>query len=376
MRSTRPPDDERGRAPAPTIGPRARRRRRALELARWAVTAAVVLGAVWLFRQLDLALLLATLRGADLRLLALAVGLNLTANLFARASRWRALLPPSPRTGRPPRALELAPILLAMQAALNVFPFRAGEAVRVLELRRRHGYAISALVSVTLAEKLVEATTIALYVVPVLTGLPGASAWVRTRSLGIALAALALATVAIVLLARATSRSLGSVPGGRADGRAPSSPPPLGRRLAGRAGDVLRTLGRPGAWARAGGWSIASDACDVAMILLCLRAVGVDQPFAAGCAILLAINLAIAIPSTPAQLGAFEAGALFALARLGVRPDVATAFALLYHAAHVVPTTLLGGLVLLFAKRERPRETPAPFAPRASAASGIDPPSP
>jgi hypothetical protein len=342
--STRPPDPKRD--PAPHARPRA------VEIARWAITFAVLVGAIWLFRQLDFRLLLATLEGADPRFLAAAIGINLTANLFARASRWRALLPPSPRTGERPRALELAPILLAMQAALNVFPFRAGEAVRVLELQRRHGYAVSALISVTLAEKLVEVTTIALYVIPVLLGLPGASAWVRTRSLGVAALSLVLGTIVLVWLARRWATRAST----------------LARAVAG-------VLGQPATWARAGAWSIVSDACDVTMILLCLRAVGVTQPIAAGCAILLAINLAIAIPSTPAQLGAFEAGALFALARLGVSRDVAAAFALLYHAAHVVPTTILGGIALLLARR-RAAPLPSTFAPRASAVSGIDPPPP
>lgn len=345
MTSTRPPDRKRDET--------RHARPRAVEIARWAVTCAVLIGAVWLFRRLDLRLLLATLRGADLRWLAAAIGINLTANLFARASRWRALLPSSPRTGRSPSALELAPILLAMQAALNVFPFRAGEAVRVLELQRRHRYPVATLVSVTLAEKLVEATTIALYVVPVLIFLPGAAAWVRTRSLGFALLALVLATLALVLLVRRWSERASTL-----------------------ARAAFGVLGRASTWTRASGWSLFSDACDVTMILLCLRAVGLRQPIAAGCAILLAINLAIAIPSTPAQLGAFEAGALFALARLGVEADVAAAFALLYHAAHVVPTTLLGGVALLLARRRPRDEVAKTFAPRASAVSGIDPPPP
>ncbi|MEO8361939.1 MAG: lysylphosphatidylglycerol synthase domain-containing protein [Vicinamibacteria bacterium] len=48
------------------------------------------------------------------------------------------------------------------------------------------------------------------------------------------------------------------------------------------------------------------------------------------------------MPSTPGQIGLIEAGAVFALVGLGVGPNRSLAFALLYHAAHLLPLTLLG----------------------------------
>jgi uncharacterized membrane protein YbhN (UPF0104 family) len=66
--------------------------------------------------------------------------------------------------------------------------------------------------------------------------------------------------------------------------------------------------------------------------------------------VLLSLNLAIAVPSTPAQVGAFELGASAPLALLGVPPERALAFALLYHVMQALPTTL-AGLPLLRAVR-------------------------
>jgi uncharacterized membrane protein YbhN (UPF0104 family) len=58
--------------------------------------------------------------------------------------------------------------------------------------------------------------------------------------------------------------------------------------------------------------------------------------------VLLSINLALLLPSTPANLGVLEAGAVLALTASGVGAELALAFALLYHAVHLVPGTVLG----------------------------------
>jgi len=56
------------------------------------------------------------------------------------------------------------------------------------------------------------------------------------------------------------------------------------------------------------------------------------------------VNLAIAIPAAPAQLGSHEAGTIVALGLLHVPTPDAVAFALLYHAAHVLPLLAAAGL--------------------------------
>jgi uncharacterized membrane protein YbhN (UPF0104 family) len=62
--------------------------------------------------------------------------------------------------------------------------------------------------------------------------------------------------------------------------------------------------------------------------------------------VLLAINAAILVPSTPAHLGIVEAAAGAALIALGVAPERALAGAVLYHAVQVLPSTVLGLAVL------------------------------
>ena len=77
----------------------------------------------------------------------------------------------------------------------------------------------------------------------------------------------------------------------------------------------------------------------------------------------LAVNLASALPSTPGQIGLIEAGAVFALVGLGVGPNHSPAFALLYHLAHLLPTTLLGLPLLLRLRWQETYPQGAPLAP-------------
>jgi uncharacterized membrane protein YbhN (UPF0104 family) len=80
---------------------------------------------------------------------------------------------------------------------------------------------------------------------------------------------------------------------------------------------------------------------DMLTVMAALRAVGAPYTFATAAFILLAINLAISVP-TPANSGTLELGALVALHALGVEPSKAIAFAVLYHAAQVLPILAIG----------------------------------
>ena len=87
------------------------------------------------------------------------------------------------------------------------------------------------------------------------------------------------------------------------------------------------------------GWS-----AEILMLHLVLGAVGLPDSAGVAALIVIAINVATAMPGVPANLGTFEAGVVFALAESGVGPDMALSFALLYHGLHMGPTVLVGGL--------------------------------
>src|SRR5262249_46787786 len=94
--------------------------------------------------------------------------------------------------------------------------------------------------------------------------------------------------------------------------------------------------------------------------MLVLYAVDIHLPIAAGLLILFTLNLAITLPSTPAQVGALEVGALAALDLLHVPSEPALAFALLYHALQVLPLIVAG--LALELRLVLGREPPGSFA--------------
>jgi uncharacterized protein (TIRG00374 family) len=321
-------------------GPRARPRgwlRRAIAIAVALALCALV------FRGVDWHGLLAELGHADLRLVGLAILLNLTLNSWARAARWRCLLGPLPHQGRAPGVVELAMLLFASQTVSTLLPARAGDALRVIEPRRRHGYSVGGLVAVHLVEKLLEVVVFALAAAAVAVALGDAAPPAVRRALWIFAAAVAAAVPLAWWLSIASPRAGGVRAAlGRGAGRLS---PRLAAGLSGfllRLGEALALLRAPRVWGRALAFSVLNDVADACMIGACLAAVGLHPPVAASFLALIALNVAITFPSTPGQLGVLEAGVVVALTALGAEKGAALAAALLYHASHLVPVTLLG----------------------------------
>jgi uncharacterized membrane protein YbhN (UPF0104 family) len=100
------------------------------------------------------------------------------------------------------------------------------------------------------------------------------------------------------------------------------------------------------------GWALAAWGCDLMTIASVLHALDVPVHLDAVLLVLLMVNLAVAVPAAPGNLGTFELGASFALTTLGVPTERAAAFALLYHGVQIVPLTAVWGIVSL-RKRER-----------------------
>jgi uncharacterized membrane protein YbhN (UPF0104 family) len=95
-------------------------------------------------------------------------------------------------------------------------------------------------------------------------------------------------------------------------------------------------------------------------VALCLAAVHAPVPLAAPPLVLLAMAVALAVPTMPAGVGTMEVAAVAALALLGIDPERALAFGLVYHATQVIPVTLLGldGIWLAASLRARLGQAP------------------
>jgi hypothetical protein len=296
------------------------RRARLVLAVRLAVLAAVVAGFAALLRGIDLSVLGAAIRRANLGIVLLAACLSF-ALMGWKALRVRVMLAPFARVG----ALRLYRYTILSCAASTLLPARAGEVVRVWLLVKRDQVPVRAAATVSATEKIFDALGMLLVVSPLLWLLPELPVWVP-RAIELVAAVVAAGLVAGWLLLRW---------GGRG--------PRLARYVPG-----LEVLRRPRGFAAALGFSLAMWLTDLAALQLVLVALDVQIPFGGSLLVLLAVNVAITLPAAPAHVGSFELGAVVALGLLHVGREEALAFALVYHAMQALPLAIIGLAELRF----------------------------
>jgi uncharacterized membrane protein YbhN (UPF0104 family) len=292
--------------------------RRAPRVALQLVVAALVIGGIAIaFRTVSVRDVVEALKAADFRLLLLGLPL-LALNFWFRSARFAELLGMPPAPNEPVRMTQFYGSVVLNHAANNVLPFRAGDLLRTRDFATR-GYSILSVALTQLVEKVVEGTTLVACVSPVLGVL-------FARRVGLMLAATAAAIpIAVWLFRRVRVFLMERRPGA----------PPLG----------LREL------VRATWWSVGADAMDVGLIYLCARSLGIDAELYRCLTVYAAVNVAIAVPSTPGHVGALEAGASLAMIAMGVPRPAALAFAVLYRVVQWVPVTAAGAVIWLFRGR-------------------------
>jgi hypothetical protein len=286
---------------------------------RWIAALSLLGAALWyLTRQVDPAALRAALAGADYRLVLLMTAGHLAVLVSLKAWRWRVML-------RPVRRLPfttLYPYVLAGYAVGNLFPARAGQAARVL-LLRRHAVPVAGAVGVLVVEEICNAAILGVIALPLpfLLELP-----VPVRvSLGVVSGG---ATVALALLV-----ALAVV--GRARGG-------WLRRLS----QGVAILGSARTAALVLALTVTIWLVDLGQIALAMAAVSIAPSYAGVALVLLFVNLTNALPATPGQLGLFEAGATAACVAVGATPEQGLAVGILYHMMQFIPDTAIGLAVL------------------------------
>jgi uncharacterized membrane protein YbhN (UPF0104 family) len=294
----------------------------------------VVTASIWMIRRLDLGTLGKAMGSAAWRPLVAAALLNFV-HLGFRTLTFASLLGPV----RPVPVARLYRYNLSAVAVSILLPIRGGDLFRVWLLNTREQVPRTTAIAVTLLEKAVDLVGLVAVAVPVPLLLPGLPRWVGVATWVVA-SALVLALATAVLLARVRPR--------------------IDDGLLSRFAQGLQAVNRVGPLLLACAGALASWLTDAVEVWLVLVAVGLHLPLGTPLLVLLTLNLAIAVPSTPAQVGAFELGAVVALRLLGVPDERALAFALLYHAVQLVPMSLAGADAVRLAWRIGP----APEEPR------------
>jgi uncharacterized protein (TIRG00374 family) len=213
-------------------------------------------------------------------------------------------------------------------AANNVLPMRGGDVLRLALLKQREGVTVGAFVGAFSAERVLDGASVVFVaaVLPLLAPLPASA----RAGLALLVGLIVVGYIALLVIAAKW-------------GQAPEGAGRVRRFVADLAGGA-RALRRPKPLASCLATSVGAILCEAGIILLVLRGLGLPLAPAAAPLVILFVNLALVAPNAPGNLGAFEAGAVVAVTLCGVGNTGAMAFALAYHAVHLVPLTLVGAL--------------------------------
>jgi glycosyltransferase 2 family protein len=254
--------------------------------------------------------------------------------VLIRALRWRLLFPPATR---PPVAATTRALLVG-QFFNNVLPARAGEAIRVFTLHQETGTSRAEALATAFSERLYDVLALLVLLLVAAPFLPEVG-WLRSAAI-LAVVLVALTLLAVVVLARWGERPvrfvlrpltvLPRIDAERLDFAARS----LVRGLVG--------LRRPGLAAAAFAVTIVSWLALAASFRLAMEGFDLGVGFGAGLLVVIAVNLALIIPSSAAAIGVFEAAVLVALRAYGVDDSRALAYAVVLHALNFVPFVLAG----------------------------------
>lgn len=303
------------------------------------------------FRNVDLDELGEALRDANPAYL-LPASAALAGGVAVRAWRWQLLF----ERGRRPRFGLVANALLIGYLFNTILPARAGELARVQVLGRRADVSRAEVLATVVLERLYDLVVLIALLALAAPLLPPVG-WLKAAlALGLVLA---LSLAAGALLVRRY---------GRRGARALLMPLTLLPAVSEARVDVLAASIVNGLAAiRGTGLALTALAVTaLSWLLLGLSGwfllLGMDigeSGFAAALLVLVATNLVLVLPSSPAGLGTFEAAAVLALAAYDVGREQALSFALVLHALNALPYIAIGYLALWLSTRRGRRGLPA-----------------
>jgi uncharacterized membrane protein YbhN (UPF0104 family) len=263
---------------------------------------------------------------------------TLAVSVLIRAIRWRYLFA---RETRPPLSAVMEALLIGYFFN-NVLPARAGEAARVVALHRSSGNSRAELAATVVVERVFDVVSLVALLFVASPWLPDVS-WAGSA----AVFAGALGAGCVLLVAgvaiwgerpfRLLLRPLVLLPF-VAEER-------LARAALGLVGG-LAAIRRPKLTLTALFWTVLSWLGLGASTWFVLRAFHLGLSPLAGLLAVIAINLALVLPSSPAAVGVFEAATLVALSAYGVGTSQALPTALVLHLVNLLPYLVAGAIVL------------------------------
>lgn len=261
-----------------------------------------------------------------------------------RAVRWQSLFTPARR----PSLWPVVQSLFVGYLANNLLPVRAGEAARVVALNKLSRTSVAESTATVIVERAFDVLALLLLLFLMLPWLPEIT-WMQTAALLALFLLLALAVLAVVFI-RYGDRPLQFLfrPLGRISflprdsiARAPAN------FLHGLAGLLNVRLGFV-----AFGWTTLSWLVLGVSFWCVMEAFHLGLSPLAGLLVVIAIGLAMILPSSPAALGVFEGATVLVLTAYSIDSSTALSYALVLHAMNFFPFVVVA-LVVVGLRRVR-----------------------
>ncbi len=289
------------------------------------------------------------LAASDMRWL-LPTSAVLAVAVWLRVVRWWVLFDPG---SRPPlRAVGHATFVGYFFN--NILPARAGEAARVIALHRRARTPRAETIGTVVIERVFDLLALLALLFASYPLLPKIS-WLRAAAL-LAIVVVAGLVVLVAVLVRYDERAvrwllspLRRLPSAGVAERVEYAVTNASRGLVGLR-DVRVAV-------RAMALTIASWVVLAVAYWILMAAFDLDVPAVAGMLVVVAINLSLVLPSSPAALGVFEAATVVALRAFDVPHAEALSYALVLHLLNLVPFLLIGAALLRPQALRRTRQT-------------------
>ncbi len=301
---------------------------------------------LWLaVRNADVGAVKRELEEANLGLVLAAVGVLACGYAF-QAARWRRI------AGTPSLGLgRFYGMVLGGLAANNVLPIRIGELLRARWLGQDAPMPGGRALGTVALDRACDVAALALLLAFGIQTV-ASPAWLLQLAVGVVVALVAVALA--ILFARMYTARRGR--GRRARGRA--------RRIV---RDTLEMLAEPIGRRRAATWlglSLCTWTLGAVAVVLVARSVGIELSPAEAAFVTAALNLGVAVPSSPGYVGTYQWLGVASLGLLDVPVNEALAFTILMQASWYLPTTVAGGAYV--GARLARRQVGSRFGPAAS----------
>jgi len=259
--------------------------------------------------------------------------------VWLRIARWWVLFDQSTR----PPLSAVAHAALLGYFFNNILPARAGEAARVFALHAKAGTPRAETLGTIVIERVFDLLALLLLLFASYPLLPEIS-WMRAAAL-LGIAVVIVLVALIYVLVRYDERAvhwlmspLRRLPGAKTSERVEFAVVNATRGLV--------ALRDPRVALRGMALTVASWVVLGFSFWILTASLHLDLPVVAGMLVVIAINLSLVLPSSPAALGVFEAATVVALRAFDVPQAEALSYALILHLLNFVPFVLIGVAIL------------------------------